>query len=166
MCPSRSSAITILILPALLLVLACSESVECGPSEAWVSRVIDGDTVQLSGGELVRYLLVDTPEVRGTQSECFAERAFDANRSLVEQRRVELRYDDAACTDRFGRLLAHVSVAGREVNSLLVERGYACVMHVPPGGDARVQEFRALETKARASGLGLWGACAVSPCSN
>lgn len=146
---------------AALVAPACGRD-DCGPSSAVVSRVLDGDTVELEGGELVRYLMVDTPEV-GRAEECFGAVAAQANAGLVLNRRVELRYD-VECRDDYGRLLAYVSVADHEVNRLLVERGYACVLHIPPNGEDRVEELELLEAKARAQQRGLWGACAVKPC--
>lgn len=135
----------------------------CGPSRERVTRVIDGDTVVLSSGERVRYLLVDTPEITNGKNECFGNEASDFNRALVLGRDVELRYDQE-CRDRYGRLLAYVSVAEGEVDSLLVERGFACVLHIPPNGRDRVSEFEALEARAKAEGRGLWGACSPAPC--
>lgn len=153
------------LMPALLLV-ACGgpdPGLPCGPREAVVVEVLDGDTVVLEGGERVRYLLADAPESTGGRSECFGAEARGFNRGLVEGRRVSLAYGEA-CEDRFGRLLAYVSVDGREVNSLLVERGHACVLHVPPAGSARRAEFQALESAARRARRGVWGACAPVPC--
>lgn len=135
----------------------------CGPQRAVVARVIDGDTVELEDGERVRYLLVDTPESTNGHVECFGEEAFEFNRRLVEGQRVALRYD-SECRDRYGRLLAYVSLGGREVNSRLVADGYACVLHIPPNGDDRAPEFQRLEATAREAQLGLWGACSNSPC--
>jgi micrococcal nuclease len=129
-----------------------------------VARVIDGDTIELASGEKLRYLLVDTPESTGGAKDCFGAEAATLNRDVVEGQVVELTYDEAACTDRFGRTLAYVSVAGREVNRLLVERGYACVLHIPPGGDDRADAFSALEAAARAARRGMWGACEVVTC--
>jgi micrococcal nuclease len=143
----------------------CSEPNSCGPADATVRRALDGDTIELTSGERVRYLLVDTPEIDGGAGECYAQLALAMNRSLVEHRHVELRYEPA-CTDRFGRLLAYVSVDGREVNSWLVEQGYACVLHLPPSGDTRVREYLELESEAQRLKLGLWGACAMAPCGN
>jgi len=137
----------------------------CGPAAATVGRALDGDTIELTSGERVRYLLVDTPEIDGSASECYAQLALAMNRSLVEHRHVELRYE-SGCTDRFGRLLAYVSVEGRDVNAWLVEQGYACVLHLPPSGDERAREFLELESDAERLKLGLWGACAVAPCGN
>ena len=126
-------------------------------------RAIDGDTVELEGGERVRYLLVDTPESTGSSDDCFGQEAADLNRMLVEGQTVSLRYD-VECRDRFDRLLAYVEVGGREINSLLVERGAACVLHIPPNGDDRIDEYRELEDTAKADLVGVWGACEDVTC--
>lgn len=140
----------------------CEADERCGPASAMVSRVLDGDTVELRDGQLVRYLMVDAPEV-GHGEECYGAAAAQANTDLVLGRRVELRYD-AECRDRYDRLLAYVSVGGREINSVLLERGYACVLQVPPNGEDRKAELEALEARARALERGLWGACSARPC--
>ncbi|MCP3136298.1 thermonuclease family protein [Pyxidicoccus xibeiensis] len=151
------------VLSCLLLACGDDASAPCGPDTGRVAEVIDGDTVVLEGGERVRYLLADTPESAGGAKDCFGAEAHAFNRGLVEGRRVALAYGEA-CSDRFGRLLAYVSVDGREVNTLLVERGHACVLHVPPAGSARRAEFQALEAQARHARRGVWGACAPVPC--
>jgi len=149
-------------LPLLLLLIACGGGPECGPTSAHVARVVDGDTIELASGEKIRYLLVDTPEST-TEIECYGENAKQFNTDLVNDKDIELRYD-VECQDRFGRLLAYVTVGGVEVNSLLVERGFGCVLHIPPDGDDRVDEFKALEDEAKAALRGLWGACSPIPC--
>lgn len=149
---------------ALVTLCACGSESPCGPSVGVVSRVIDGDTVVLQGGERVRYLLVDTPESTGGKHECFGAEARELNRSLVEGRVVRLHYGEA-CTDRYGRLLAYVTVEGHEVNARLVEEGYACALYVPPAGESRRSEFKGLESTARRAGRGMWGACSPVPCT-
>ena len=136
----------------------------CGPASALVAAVTDGDTIVLEGGQKIRYLLVDTPEVSGGE-ECYGPEARELNRSLVLGKTIELRYDDK-CTDRFDRTLAYVSVDGREVNRLLVERGFGCVLVLPPAGASRAEEFESVAASAKAEGRGLWGFCSPSPCSN
>ncbi|MEZ4403315.1 MAG: thermonuclease family protein [Kofleriaceae bacterium] len=144
---------------------ACgSPAPTCGPSSGVVARVIDGDTIDLASGERVRYLLIDTPESTNGATDCYGVNAAQANHDLVLGKTVDLVYDDAQCTDRFGRLLAYVSVDGVEVNSLLVERGYACFLYIPPAGTDRELEFENLELAARTSGRGMWSACAVVTC--
>ncbi len=137
-------------------------SERCGPSTGVVARVLDGDTIELETGERVRYLLIDTPEVSGGV-ECFGLEAKDLNTDLVLGKTVSLRYE-AECTDKFDRLLAFVSLDGREINTLLLERGYACVLFIPPNGSERLDEFNQLESAAKAQDKGLWGNCETNPC--
>ncbi|MCA9679220.1 MAG: thermonuclease family protein [Kofleriaceae bacterium] len=141
----------------------CGSEPSCGPSTATVTNVVDGDTVDLDSGERVRYLMMDTPESTNGATDCFGQNAKQFNTDLVLGKQVELTYD-VECEDRYGRLLAYVSVGGVEVNSLLVERGYACVLHIPPNGADRVVEFETLEAEAKAAGRGMWGSCEVVTC--
>jgi micrococcal nuclease len=141
----------------------CGDEADCGPTRGVVSRVIDGDTVVLASGQTIRYLMVDTPEITLGHDDCYGIEARDFNRALVESREVELRYD-RQCKDPYGRLLAYVFVDGIEVNTRLVERGHACVLHIPPNGSERVDEFNALEEQAQNEGRGLWGFCEARSC--
>lgn len=136
----------------------------CGADKALVTRVVDGDTIELESGVKIRYLMVNAPETTSGKNECYGQNAVTFNTDLVLGKEVELSYD-VECEDRFGRTLAYVRVAGQEVNSLLLERGYGCLLHIPPDGDDRLDEFKALEAAAKAAGRGLWGACNPIPCN-
>ena len=57
--------------------------------KARVVRVIDGDTVEIEGGEKVRYIGIDAPESGG----CFFEEATAKNREMVEGKEVKLEKD-------------------------------------------------------------------------
>lgn len=138
----------------------------CGPTEGTVARVIDGDTIELGSGERIRYLLVDTPESTNGADDCYGQNAKTLNSDLVLGKDVRIDYDEPTCTDMFGRLLAYVTVDGQEVNRLLVERGYACVLYIPPAGTARHTEFAELELRARTEGRGMWSACPVVTCDS
>jgi micrococcal nuclease len=140
----------------------CAGDARCGPSEATVERVIDGDTI-VAGGVTIRYLLVDAPETTGGHAACYGGNAAQFNADLVLGKTVELAYD-TACDDRYGRALAYVTVGGQDVNRLLIERGYACVLHIPPDGDDRADELEAVQAAARSARRGLWGACDPVPC--
>jgi micrococcal nuclease len=135
----------------------------CGPTSGVVANVVDGDTIDLESGERVRYLMIDTPESTNGATDCFGQNAKTFNTDLVLGEQVTLAYD-VECEDRFGRLLAYVSVGDTEVNTLLVDRGYACVLHIPPNGDDRVAEFEALEDAAIADSRGMWGLCEDVTC--
>lgn len=128
--------------------------------QALVTRIVDGDTVELSDGRKVRYIGIDTPEISGTK-ECFGDEAKAKNQALVENKTVSLE-KDVSETDRYGRLLRYVYVDGQMVNELLVAEGYAQASTYQP--DVKYQEkLAAAETNARTQGLGLWGtACQLT----
>lgn len=135
---------------------------ECGPSQGVVAKVVDGDTIDLESGERVRYLMIDTPEST-TEVECWGPEAKQANVDLVEGKSITLTYD-VECEDDFGRLLAYVSIGDAVINEVLVERGHACVLHIPPNGDAQADDYEALEYAAMMLSKGLWAACDPNPC--
>tara|TARA_R110002096_G_scaffold435826_2_gene663581 strand:+ start:115912 stop:116382 length:471 start_codon:yes stop_codon:yes gene_type:complete len=146
---------------ALSLAAACTPNDECGPSEGVVARVIDGDTIELESGVTIRYLAIDTPEIAQSSSgtsQCFGDEAKRFNEDLVAGQTVSLVYD-VECLDTYNRTLAYVSIGDREVNSLLVERGFARVDIFPPNGVDREAELRVLENLAKQEERGLWGAC-------
>ncbi len=126
------------------------------PGEYLVVKVIDGDTIELSSGEKVRYIGVDTPELHHPQKsvEYFAREAYEANRRLVEGKKVRLEFD-VQKQDRYGRLLAYVYVDGIMVNEWLVANGYARVATFPPNVKY-AERFLELEREARRLELGLW----------
>jgi micrococcal nuclease len=132
-----------------------------------VERVVDGDTLvaRIDGERMrVRLLGVDAPESAAGDgsARCYGVEATEAARDLLPRgARIALRTDPTqGREDRFGRLLAEVTVAGaaRTVNEELVAGGSAEVFRGDQRG--RLQpELRALERRAREDGLGLWSAC-------
>ena len=126
---------------------------------AYVSRVIDGDTIELVNGDLVQYLGIDTPEALHLEMplECHVSEAAEANRRLVEGQEVRLERD-VSDKDTYGRLLRYVYVGDAFVQVELVRQGHAYVNCRDP--DVRyVDKLAAAETQAREEGLGLWGTC-------
>lgn len=122
---------------------------------ATVISVIDGDTIQIDTGQRVRYIGIDTPELR--QQECFAREAMERNKELVMGQTVRL-VKDVSETDRYGRLLRYVFVNERFINQLLVSEGFANASSYPPD-IAYQQIFRSAEDLAREQGAGLWSQC-------
>ncbi len=125
---------------------------------ALVTRVVDGDTIELEDGRKVRYIGVDTPETKHPTKgvEPYGYEASEANRRLVLGKRV-LLVKDVSETDRYDRLLRYVFLDdGTFVNLKLVEDGYARVATFPP--DVKYADlFLEAERKAREEGRGLWG---------
>ena len=91
-----------------------------------VSRIVDGDTIELGTGERVRYIGIDTPETVDPRKEvqCFGKEASAKNKELVEGKEVRL-VKDVSDKDKYGRLLRYVYVGDVFVNEKLVSEGYA-----------------------------------------
>jgi micrococcal nuclease len=138
---------------------------KCGPSTAQVDYVVDGDTLALKDGTRIRLLLVDTPETTQGKNDCYGQEAKAFTVSKVIDKTISLSYDEASCTDRFGRTLAYVTVDGVELNAELAKQGLACFLFVKPGGAAREEEFATYEAEAKTNRTGMWGACTTIPCS-
>jgi micrococcal nuclease len=124
-----------------------------------VTRVVDGDTIEIEGGRKLRYIGMDTPETVDPRKtvQCFGREAAQKNKELVEGKTVELE-KDVSETDRYGRLLRYVYVDGQMVNEILVKEGYARAATFPP--DVKYQEkFTVDQREAQQGNLGLWSAC-------
>ncbi len=121
-----------------------------------VTKHTDGDTLWLSRIGKVRLIGMDTPEVYGGV-ECFGREA-----SAFVERTVplgtEVRYRlGVEERDRYGRALAYVWLRdGRFLNRLLVARGYATPLTVPPNVEYE-DLFVRVARRAREAGRGLWG---------
>ena len=114
----------------------------CYPSQNYsnieVIEVIDGDTVKLSNGRLMRYIGIDTPEVRIKTNKEFVYNpqplsleAKQFNRQLVEGKQVRVEFD-VERFDRYGRILGYCFVGDIFVNQALIEEGYAVLYTRPP----------------------------------
>jgi len=122
-----------------------------------VKRVIDGDTIELIGGERIRYIGIDTPEIKHRDAEVrkMAKIAKKINRRLVGRKQVILEYDVEE-KDRYGRLLAYVFLEdGTFVNAKLVRRGYALILTIPPNVKY-ADLFLKLQKEARKKKRGFW----------
>ena len=143
--------------------LAATTTPSSSRPQVRVVRVVDGDTiiVRLAGSnERVRYIGMDTPESVKPNSpvECFGKAASAENERLVGGRTVRLEFD-VERRDRYGRLLAYIRrTDGSMVNELLLRRGYAMTLTIPP--NVRYAErFLKAQRAAREAGRGLWGRC-------
>jgi micrococcal nuclease len=162
---TRRKAVMLLIFVLMLPADGFERAVgEQFPSEGKVRAVFDGDTVLLETGERVRYLGIDAPELghNGEPSECFGEKAGEANSKMVLGKRVELRYD-ARKRDDYGRLLAFVFLSdGTCVNLELIKSGNAWV-YGKAEGFGMLPVFLEAQCDAVKNRRGLWGACQVKP---
>ncbi|MGK2936458.1 MAG: thermonuclease family protein [Solirubrobacteraceae bacterium] len=125
-----------------------------GRTTALVERVVDGDTVVLSGLGKSRLIGVDTPEVYGGV-ECFGREASAYAKRLLTGRTVRYRLG-VDPRDRYQRALIYLWLDdGRFFNAMLVQDGYAQPLTIPPNVD-HAEQFVALARHARTAGRGLW----------
>ena len=128
-----------------------------------VTKVIDGDTIEIEGGKRVRYIGIDTPETvdPNRPTGCYGKEASNKNSELVLNKKVRL-VKDVSDTDRYGRFLRYVYIDDTFVNDYLVKEGYAKASTYAP--DVKFSEqFAASEREARENKRGLWGsACELS----
>ena len=131
-----------------------------------VRKVIDGDTIEVSGGEHIRLIGLDTPETKDPNRPvgCFGKEASRFTESVLPVGTAVRLVGDAEQRDRYGRLLAYVyrKSDGLFVNAELLRRGYAQLLTIPPNV-AHTDEFAALAREARAGSQGLWSACTLLP---
>ncbi|MBI2337724.1 thermonuclease family protein [Candidatus Daviesbacteria bacterium] len=129
-----------------------------------VSKVVDGDTIELANGQTVRLIGIDTPETVDPRRPvgCFGKEASNEAKSLLSGKEIILQ-KDVSETDKYKRLLRYVFLPLENgqvlfVNDYLVREGFAKVLTYPP--DVKFNEqFRQAEKEARENRRGLWGRC-------
>jgi len=130
-----------------------------------VTRVIDGDTIEISDGQneiKLRLIGVDTPELRHPKKpvEYFAQEASDFVTALLLNKQVSLELDPENIRikhlDRYGRLLAYVyrHPDSLFVNAEIIRQGYGFAYTRYPF--SYMEYFRRLEQEARNNKTGLW----------
>lgn len=136
-------------------------TLEPGPVRT-VTRIVDGETLVLDDGKVVRLVGALSPRARDTDAAAGAwppeVDTIKALSDLVLAKRVKLAYAGRR-SDRYGRELAQVFTIerGREewVQGALLRSGYARAYGLPESfGCAR--ELMANEAEARRAQLGLW----------
>ena len=126
-----------------------------------VSRVVDGDTVEISpavGGVTdLRLIGIDTPETvdPGEEVEPYGPESSDFAVQELTGQSVGLEFG-AERTDQYDRLLAYVYVGGEMFNEVLVEEGYAQAYPYEPNTEYE-DRFASAQEEARRFDLGIWG---------
>lgn len=117
---------------------------------ATISKVIDGDTVELETGERVRLLGINALEM----GQPYHEEATNRLKELIENKTVILERD-VEDKDRYGRLLGYIFLDNKNVNVKMVEEGYANVYVIPPNTKYET-ELRKAENEAKTADRRIW----------
>lgn len=117
-----------------------------------VTKVSDGDTVELETGEKFRYLGIDAPET----NDRWGPEAKKFNEEMVLNKKIKVELDKTKL-DKYGRILGYIWVGDVLVNEILVERGYAKVNLMK--GEAKpkyLDRLKKAEDWARQNHDGVW----------
>lgn len=88
---------------------------------AFVTKVIDGDTIKMLKNNTVRYIGINAPE----SNEYLYEESKQFNKKMVEKKKVLLKFDIKKY-DHYNRILAYVyTMDSKFVNAELIRNGYA-----------------------------------------
>jgi len=117
---------------------------------ATVSNVIDGDTLELTTGEIVRLLGTNAPE----KGEYYYDESKSKLNQLVRGKNVSLE-KDVVDRDRYGRLLRYVFADDVFVNLELIKQGYSSVYIISPNVKYS-KEFLEAENEAKNKEIGIW----------
>lgn len=129
-----------------------------------VDKVVDGDTIDLKDGRVVRFVGIDTPETVDPRRPvgCFGKEASSETKSLLTGRMIIMQ-KDTSDTDKYKRLLRYIYLPLENgsmlfVNDYLVREGFAKVLTYPP--DTKFDtRFKEAEKNAKENKKGLWGQC-------
>jgi micrococcal nuclease len=136
------------------------------PETATVGEVIDGETLKLSDGRIVRLIGAKAPAPplgwRGDDPWPLVEESKRALDRLASGKQVELKFGGRR-SDRYDHVPAQVFVLGNDkpiwLQEELVSEGLARVYSFPDNR-ACIAELLAREREVRAKHLGVWGSSA------
>lgn len=138
-----------------------------GRAHFMVSRVYDGDTIQVKGLDLkftIRFVGIDSPEIGydGRPTQPYAKEAKQYLAELVSGKQVGIK---GYGTGGYNRQLAEVFVNGANINLEMVKSGLAEVYSGRLPKDLDSQAYWRAQKKARDSRKGMWqqGKSYVSP---
>jgi len=122
----------------------------------YVSRIIDGDTIELMNGERVRLIGINAPE----KAQPYTVEATTKLSQLIGYNSITLE-KDVSDKDQYNRLLRYVYVGSTFVNLEMVKQGYAIAYPYPP--DVKyADEFEEAEQEAKNAKLVIWNTTNVS----
>lgn len=146
----------------VIIVFGCQAQSLKGSIQARVIDCIDGDTIKLEDGTMVRYIGIDTPELHKKEgqnwedvNEAFALEAKLLNEQLVKNKLVKLEFD-VERKDKYSRLLAYCFVDNIFVNERILEEGLGLFYTRPPN-QRYVGILVSAQKKARGNQKGIWG---------
>ena len=119
----------------------------------FIVRVVDGDTVHLSGGDRLRLANIDTPEL----DEPFYEEATRFLADLVEGKECRVEFSEPK-RDKYGRLLGYLHVDTMVAGEEILRRGLGYILLFSEADYYKpmVRRLLAAQRRAMSDKVGLW----------
>lgn len=139
--------------------------------KATVTRVVDGDTIEANVNgkkEVIRMLLVDTPEMKHPNKdiEYFAKASSNFTKKRLPTGKEILLEKDISDKDKYGRLLRYIwlripqnlskiELQNKCFNAMLLKEGYGTIEIIKP--DVKYEKvFKELERESISNNEGVW----------
>ncbi len=125
--------------------------------------MVDGDTLRLENGQLVRLTGINTPELGrdGAPDQPLAAAARQSLKQLISKGNIQLE-PAVKRRDRYRRKLGAVFVDGRHAAAVLLEQGLGWHIIVPPD-TGYIACLQRAERRARERGAGVWASEKLAP---
>lgn len=123
-----------------------------------VTKVFDGDTVEVQGEDLefrIRMVAIDAPETGGSKNkgQPYSQKAKQVLRQLIQGKQVRLKQYG---TGGYNRILAEIFSQGSNVNLIMVRQGLAEVYRGKFPKNLDPAPYRNAEADARRRRSGIW----------
>lgn len=138
---------------------AAEKKKKASQTNAVVSRVIDGDTIEVNmngNTETVRLLLVDTPETVHPSEpvQPFGPEASQFVKNTLSGKEVRVKVGTEE-RDNYGRLLAYIFINGETIQEMLLREGLARTAYLY-NDLTMLDQFHAVQQTAIDGGKGVW----------
>jgi endonuclease YncB( thermonuclease family) len=121
--------------------------------------IYDGDTFKAKGHDIeivVRFIAIDAPEIsyrKGEASQPFSEQAKKMLTELILNRIVKIK---GYGLDKYNRLLAVVSYAGKNIGVEMIRQGLAEIYQGELPDNFDLKDYNRAEFQAKTSRRGMW----------
>ena len=150
----RASIFIVLIV--FLVIIRCYEEIgfDKSPQDRFIiSKVIDGDTVELKGGDKLRLLGIDTPEKNQLYYD--SAKALLSRNVLGKESKIKFA---VRRRDKYGRLLGFLYVDSIFINQMMIDSGMAH-LYLFKDNDLQSEEFQKMldaQRKVLNKDIGIW----------
>lgn len=123
------------------------------PTNPTVTRIIDGDNLELNTGQSVRLYGVNCPE----KNQPLFQEAIDLTTKLALNQEIRIEYQPNYPKDRWGRVLGYVFIGDTHLNQELVKSGLCDVVIYQKRAKLIYQdELLQAQDQAKQENLGRW----------